>query len=117
MLQNITKCYKKCYKSKFVTLLIILCLCGCAKKEPSTVLTEATQKEIVQLQEDIKKSTCENKDVFISKLNSISTEVKSIDNMCKLRYSELKQENSKLKIIMAFLVLIFLSTIAIIKRR
>lgn len=102
---------------KIILFMVVFCLCGCAKKEASTVLAESTQKEIIQLQEDIKKSTCENKDFFISKLNSISTEVKSIDNMCKLRYSELKQENSKLKIIMAFLVLIFLSIIAIIKRR
>ena len=86
--------------------MIIFCLCGCSKKEPSTVLTEATQKEIVQLQEDIKKSTCENKDVFISKLNSISTEVKSINEMCLLRNNELKQENSKLKWIIGFMVIL-----------
>lgn len=91
----------------FITLLCFLLLCGCARKEPSTVLTEATTKEIVQLQKDIEKSTCENKNVFITKLNSISTEVKSINEMCTLRYDSLKQENSKLKIIIGFLALIF----------
>ena len=99
-------------------LLILILLCSCAKKEPSTVLTEATQKEIVQLQKDIEKSTCENKDVFISKLNSINTEVKSINTMCNLRYDVLKQENSKLKIIIGSLVLIIiLSVYVIIKKR
>lgn len=93
-------------KDKIIILMIALCFCGCAKKEPSTVLTEATTKEIVQLQKDIEKSTCENKDVFIAKLNSISTEVKSINEMCLLRNNELKQENSKLKWIIGFMVIL-----------
>ena len=94
-------------KDKIIILMIVFCFCGCAKKEPSTVLTEATTKEIVQLQKDIEKSTCDNKDVFIARLNSINTEVKSINEMCTLRYDSLKQENSKLKIIIGFLSLIF----------
>lgn len=103
---------------KIVLFMIIFCLCGCAKKEPSTVLTEATTKEIVQLQKDIEKSTCENKNVFIAKLNSISTEVKSINEMCTLRYDSLKQENSKLKIIIGSLILILLASgYIIIKKR
>lgn len=103
---------------KIALLMIVFCLCGCAKKEPSTVLTEATQKEIVQLQKDIEKSTCENKDVFISKLNSINTEVKSINEMCNLRYGELKQENGKLKIIITFLLTIGCALIyLLIKKR
>ena len=103
---------------KIVLFMGIFCLCGCAKKEPSTVLTEATTKEIVQLQKDIEKSTCENKDVFIAKLNSISTEVKSINEMCTLRYDSLKQENSKLKIIIGSLILILLASgYIIIKKR
>lgn len=93
-------------KDKIIILMIVFCFCGCAKKEPSTVLTEATTKEIVQLQKDIEKSTCENKDVFIAKLNSISTEVKSINEMCTLRYDSLKQENSKLKWVIGFLLTI-----------
>lgn len=93
-------------KDKIIILMIVFCFCGCAKKEPSTVLTEATTKEIVQLQKDIEKSTCENKDVFIAKLNSISTEVKSINEMCTLRYDSLKQENSKLKWVIEFLIFI-----------
>ena len=93
-------------KDKIIILMIVFCFCGCAKKEPSTVLTEATTKEIVQLQKDIEKSTCENKDVFIAKLNSISTEVKSINEMCTLRYDSLKQENSKLKWVIGFLIFI-----------
>lgn len=103
---------------KLFIIMIVFCLCGCAKKEPSTVLTEATQKEIVQLQKDIEKSTCENKDVFISKLNSINTEVKSINEMCNLRYGELKQENGKLKIIITFLLTIGCALIyLLIKKR
>lgn len=94
-------------KDKIIILMIVFCFCGCAKKEPSTVLTETTTKEIVQLQKDIEKSTCENKDVFIAKLNSISTEVKSINEMCTLRYDSLKQENSKLKWVIGFLILLF----------
>lgn len=99
----------------FITLFFI---CGCAKKEPSTVLTETTSKEISQLQKDIEKSTCENKESFIARLNSINTEVKSINEMCTLRYDTLKQENSKLKIIIGSLILILLASgYIIIKKR
>ena len=96
---------------KIALLMIVFCLCGCAKKEPSTVLTEETSKEIVQLQKDIEKSTCENKDIYITKLNSIKTEVKSINEMCTLRYAELKQENSKLEMTIGFLVLLLVGLI------
>ena len=93
-------------------VFILLCLlCGCSKKEPSTVLTEETSKEITQLQKDIEKSTCDNKDVYITRLNSIKTEVKSINEMCKLRYAELKQENSKLKMTIGFLILLLVGLI------
>ena len=106
---------------KIITLFwvfILLCLlCSCAKKEPSTVLTEETSKEITQLQKDIEKSTCENKDVYITRLNSIKTEVKSINEMCNLRYSELKQENGKLKIIITFLLTIGCGLIYLLTRK
>ena len=90
----------------YIFCIFTIFLSGCSKREPSTVLTEETQKEIVQLQKDIQKSTCDNKEVLISKLNSINTEVKSINTMCNLRYGELKQENSKLKWIIGFLLTI-----------
>lgn len=98
---------------KIIYFIVLLCLCCCSKKEPSTVLTEETSKEIVQLQKDIEKSTCENKDVYITRLNSIKTEVKSINEMCKLRYAELKQENSKLKITIGFFIFIICGLIII----
>ena len=103
---------------KIVLFMVIFCLCGCAKKEPSTVLTETTSKEISQLQKDIEKSTCENKDSLIARLEGIKTEVKSINEMCTLRYDSLKQENSKLKIIIGSLILILLASgYIIIKKR
>ena len=99
-------------------LFILLLLCSCAKKEPSTAISEATQKEIVVIQEDIKKSTCENKDSFIKRLDSIRAEIKNIDLACKTEKDVLKQENSKLKIIIGSLVLIIiLSVYVIIKKR
>lgn len=95
---------------KFLIILwfvwILCTLSACAKKEPSTILTEETTKEISVIQKDIEKSACENKDSLIARLEGIKTEVKSINEMCTLRYDSLKQENSKLKWIIGFLLTI-----------
>lgn len=99
-------------------LFILILLCSCSKKEPSTAIAENASKEIVQVQEDIKKSTCENKSSFIARLDSIRAEIKNIDLACKTEKDVLKQENSKLKIIIGSLVLIIiLSVYVIIKKR
>lgn len=102
----------------YIFCIMQIFLSGCAKKEPSTAISEATQKEIVVIQEDIKKSTCENKDSFIKRLDAIKTEVKNISLACNTEKEVLKEQVSKLKIIMVFLiVLVFLSIMTIIKRR
>lgn len=103
---------------KIVLFMIIFCLSGCAKKEPSTAITETTSKEIVQIQKDIKNSTCDNKDSLIARLEGIKAEVKNIDLSCKTEKEVLKQENSKLKIIIGSLILILLASgYIIIKKR
>lgn len=91
-------------------LLILILLCSCAKKEPSTAISQATQKEISTIQKDIQKSTCDNKDSLITRLEGIKAEVKNIDLSCKTEKDVLKEENNKLKIII-FSLFIFLSLI------
>lgn len=103
---------------KIVLLMVIFCLCSCSKKEPSTAISESTQKEIATIQKDIQKSSCENKDSLISRLEGIKAEVKNIDLSCKTEKEVLKQENSKLKIIIGSLILILLASgYIIIKKR
>ena len=104
-------------------LFYILCimqifLSGCAKKEPSTAISEATQKEIITIQKDIEKSSCDNKNSLVARLEAIKTEVKNISLACDVEKNVLKEQVSKLKIIMAsLLTIIVLSTLAIIKKR
>lgn len=118
MLQNITKCYKKCYKSKFVTLLIVLCLCGCAKKQPSTAIAENIKSDITVIEhqiQDVKDNLpkeCQTSSVKAS-LTTIQENVKNIKGKvdsqviaCDTQNAVLKQENSKLKWIIGFLIFI-----------
>ena len=104
-------------KNKVVILLIVV-LCGCSKKAPSTAISETTQKEIITIQKDIEKSTCENKSSFIARLDTIKSEVNNITLACNIEKKVLEENISKLKIIiMALSLIIFLSLYAIIKRR
>lgn len=95
-------------------LLILILLCSCSKKEPSTAISQATQKEISTIQKDIQKSTCDNKDSLIARLEGIKAEVKNIDLSCKTEKEVLKQENSKLKIIIFSLFLFLILGITLI---
>ena len=102
----------------FITLLCFLLLCSCAKKEPSSAISQATQKEISTIQKDIQKSTCDNKDILITRLDNIKAEINNITLACKTEKEVLKQENSKLKIIIVSLILILLASgYIIIKKR
>jgi PBP1b-binding outer membrane lipoprotein LpoB len=103
---------------KIILVLFLVFISGCSKEEPIATISQSTQKEVTTLQKDIEKSTCENKSSFIERLDGIKAEIKNITIACNLKTDALKQENSKLKIIMAsLLTVIVLSTLAIIKKR
>lgn len=118
MLQNITKCYKKCYKSKFVTLLIVLYLCGCAKKQPSTAIAENIKSDITVIEqqvEDVKQNLspeCKtpvimsNLNVIEKNVDNLKAKVESLDSVCLNQQEGLKQENAKLKWIIGFMVIL-----------
>lgn len=95
-------------------ILILLLLCSCAKKEPSTAISEATKKEISTIQKDIQKSTCDNKDILITRLDNIKAEINNISLACKTEKDVLKQENNKLKIIIISLSLFIVLGITLI---
>lgn len=95
-------------------LLILILLCSCAKKEPSTAISQATQKEISTIQKDIQKSTCDNKDILITRLDNIKAEINNITLACKTEKEVLKQENNKLKIIIISLFLFVVLGITLI---
>lgn len=125
-------------KSISLKLIKILCIIymflflnGCAKKELSTQITDSLksdvtviEKELSQVENEIEK-VCETK-VFSSKIENIREQIKSlankadnIDAACKSQNQILKEENSKLKWIIFFLLIIgcFLIYLLIMKRK
>ena len=122
MLQNFTKSYKKCYKSKFVTFYIFcilqIFLTGCSKKEPSTAIVDSVKSDIVVIEQQIEyfkqglPKECQNSSVSANlntiqaNIKTISTKVENIDLACKTEKEVLRQENSKLKIIIGFMFIL-----------
>lgn len=102
----------------FITLLCFLSLCGCAKKEPSTAIAENIKSDITVIEhqiQDVKDNLpkeCQTSSVKAS-LTAIQENVKNIKGkvdsqvvVCNTQNAVLQQENSKLKLVIGFLVFI-----------
>lgn len=107
--------------------MIVFCLCGCAKKEPTTAMADSIKSDIniVEQQiEDFKQdlpTECKtptvkaNLSTIQANIKTLSGKVDNLDKTCLTRLDVLKEENSKLKWMIAFLLtigcgLIFLLT-------
>lgn len=104
-------------KNKF--LLIVCLLCACSKPEPTAVIADAIKSDITVIEhqiQDVKDNLpkeCQNASVKAN-LGTIQENVKNLKTKvdaqvitCKAQNESLKQEISKLKIIIGFLVFIF----------
>lgn len=102
----------------FITFWCFLSLCGCAKKEPSTTIAENIKSDIIVVEkqlDDLKDnlpSECKNPSVNAN-LNVIQANLKSITSRvdsqvlaCNTEKQVLEQENSKLRLVIGFLVFI-----------
>lgn len=102
----------------FITLLCFLSLCGCAKKEPSTAIAENIKSDITVIEhqiQDVKDNLpkeCQTSSVKAS-LTTIQENVKNIKGkvdsqvvVCNTQNAVLQQENSKLRLVIGFLVFI-----------
>ena len=100
-------------------LLIVCLLCACSKPEPTAVIADAIKSDITVIEhqiQDVKDNLpkeCQNPSVKAN-LNIIQENVKNLKAKvetqvitCKAQNESLKQEISKLKIIIGFLVFIF----------
>lgn len=113
-------------KNKF--LLIVCLLCACSKPEPTAVIADTIKSDITVIEHQIQDmkdnlpKECQNSSVKAN-LGTIQENVKNlkakVDTQvitCKAQNESLKQEISKLKIIIGFLVFIF-AGIAFLKLR
>lgn len=118
---------QNCFIIFFITFWCFL-LSGCAKKEPTTAIAENIKSDITVIEhqiQDVKDNLpkeCQNPSVKAN-LSIIQENVKNlkakVDTQvitCKVQNKSLKQEISKLKIIIGFLVFIFVG-IAFLKLR
>ena len=111
-----------------ILFMLLFLVCACAKTEPSTSIIDNIKKDITVIDKQIVnvkdtlpaecqtlavKSQFEN---LREQVKTISAKVETVDVACKTEKEVLKQENSKLKIIIGFLVFIF-AGIAFLKLR
>lgn len=109
-------------------LLYIFCvlqifLSGCSKREPTTAIADSIKSDIniVEQQiEDFKQdlpTECKtptvkaNLSTIQANIISLTGKVNNLNNTCLTRLDVLKEENSKLKIIIGFLILIIIGYI------
>lgn len=111
MLQN-------CFIRFFITFWCFSLLCGCSKTEPSTAIAESIKNDITVIEHQIKDvkdnlpKECNSPSVKAN-LTTIQENVKNIKGKvdsqviaCDTQNEVLKQENSKLKVIIVFLLTI-----------
>ena len=103
----------------YIFCISAIFLSGCAKKEPATAIADSIKSDITVIEhqiQDVKDNLpkeCQNPSVKAN-LSTIQENVKNlkakVDTQvitCKTQNESLKQEISKLKIIIGFLVFIF----------
>ena len=112
---------------KYIAILFLLC--ACSKTEPSTALIKTTQESIKATQETVKSLdkiiTPECKTTAINsilsdvntRLSTLNKEVENIGLACKTEKDVLKEENSKLKIIITFLLIISCGLIYLLAKK
>ena len=104
-------------------MIILILLTGCAKKEPTTAIADSIKSDIkiVEQQiEDFKQdlptecktpSVKANLSTIQANIKTLSGKVDNLDKTCLTRLDVLKEENSKLKITIGFLILIIIGYI------
>lgn len=105
-------------KKLFMIFLCLFLISACAKKEPSTAIADNIKSDIIVVEkqiDDLKDnlpSECKNPSVN-ENLNVIQTNLKSITSRvdsqvlaCNTEKQVLEQENSKLRLVIGFLVFI-----------
>ena len=105
-------------KDKIIILMIVFCLCGCAKKEPYVEIANQIKSDITVVEhqiQDVKENLpkeCKNSTVnanlttIQANLKTITARVESQVLACDDKRKLLESENSKLKIIIGFLIFI-----------
>lgn len=108
---------------KLSSLFIFLCLVGCASKEPSSVIAENVKSDIIVVEKQLDdlgyslSTECKNSSIngnltaIRSNLKTITSKVDSIKLACNTEKEVLKQENSKLKLAVGFLIIILVGSI------
>lgn len=91
-----------------IIIVVCLLLCGCATKEVSTSIADVVRSEVVNLKEDLKKSTCspEDKESFTRRLDALEANIKNIPLSCSIEKDGLKREISRLKLIVFSLIIL-----------
>ena len=107
----------------YIFCISAIFLSGCAKKEPTTAIADSIKSDIniVEQQiEDFKQdlpSECKTPTVKVNlttiqaNIKTLAGKVDNLDKTCLTRLDVLKEENSKLKIIIGFLILIIIGYI------
>lgn len=108
-----------------ILFVLLFLVCACAKTEPSTGIIDNIKKDITIIDKQIEnvkdtlpaecqtsavKSQFEN---LREQVKTISAKAETVDVACKTEKEVLRQENSKLKIIIGFLILIFAGLIVL----